>query len=568
MSADADRERRRRELTAAAEELFEALYPEDLAALMAKYGVHSALCDAVVDCAGKVADRVARIADPVRPDEYALLSAACLTWGNEAGVARNPGHAAKKFLRYHRFAQTFGRHQPTTQPPLGILIRADRMYPDDEQLIGLLADSLPVRAGVIDARAAGEPELILNAVIPAIVAALRPGSDGVGSLVGIALAVLERGAGLATHYRVARRPVPVGGTDLPVAGNTDFLVRIAAYRLAVEERLGKVVTLDGLQEAVAHLAGVLRKAMTRSAGRFGWHGPDEPDVATAINQYASYLGSAAEGATLQRAVRRVHSVLSYGLDLDDPPREKPVDDLDGRLAPTPDGAEPADVEHLVGWLVFALFDGACKETREGLLKWLTGTMPADCPKYLPWLVRRLRVATRVLDKTPDTRSPRPDEVPPSQLDAVHARLVAAVDPGQIRGCTRDDARLVALDALPPLWTRRRAAILQVASHLRPLIGPRKALLVATHGVRAPVQYVQPSSKPPPVPCCPDGLVAPGAGRPREPVPAQAICPHRPWGETGWVENYRTVGDAAGYTPEAARRQLERYQGPWPELLWY
>ena len=578
MSAGEDRERRRRELEAAADELFDALYPEDLAALVVKYDSRPKLRTAAVDRAEKVADRLAKTDAPVNSDEYVLLIAACLTWGKkQAGVAQNTTHATTKFLRYRRFAEL----------PLGILVRTDRIVPDDDRVIGLLVRSLRIRSGVTDARPAGEPELILNIVVPAIVAALAPGPDQPPdpaadvALVGTALDVLERGAELAAEYRVSRRPVPVVGTDLPVAGNADFLVRIAAYRLAIEQRRGLVATrlLDGLQEAVVELTSILRKAMTRSTSRWGRHGSDEPDVATAINQFASYLGSAAKDAAAGQRVSTVNTVLSYRLRLDELPDETPIRDPRCRSSSAPGGAEHAarlsDVEHLIGWLIAALFQGVGKGTQKALLEWLNGKEPADQQKHLPLLVRRLRVATTVLDQAPTSRPPRPAGVTPDQFAALAARLIAAVDPGEIHGYECADARRVTLAALPPLWTRRRPAIQLLAAHLRVLIGPghsgpRQARLVAAYGVRAPVQFVQPSTTPLPVPCCPDAGTAgrPAAGgRPRQPAPYQEICPHRPWGEIGWVENYRTLGDAAGFTAEAARRQLERYNGPWPELLW-
>jgi len=578
MRVDADREVRRGELAAAAEELFDALFPEDLAALLDRCGSRSRLRDGAAGRAEKVVDKLATTADPVRPQEYVRLIAACLTWGKkESGVAQNTAHAGKKFLRYRRFAQC----------PFGILVRTDRIVPDDDQVIGLLCRSLRIRAGVTDAGPAGEPELILNMVIPAITVALGHGPDQLpdpaadAALVGVALDVLDQAAGLATEYRVARRPVPTVGTDLPVVGNADFLVRIAAYRLAIEERLGRVAAqpLDGLQQEVANLTSILRTAMTRSASRWGWHGPDEPDVATALTQYASYLGAAAGDATAGRAVSAVNLVLSYRLRLDETPDETPVDDFHAWVSSTSDVADGvarlSEVERLVGWLIAALFHRAGERTQRALLKWLTGEKLSDQQKDLPELVRRLRIATHVLDEVPDCRPPRPAGLTPSQLGALAARLVAAVGPDEIHEDKRIAARRVTLAALPPLWTRRQPVISLLAFHLRQRIGPdhsgpRKAVLVATYGVRAPVQVVQHKDSSLPVPCCPDagtsGRTAVG-GRPREPVPEQTICPHRPWGEIGWVENYRTLGDAAGCGAEAARKQLARYCGPWPELLW-
>lgn len=584
MSAGGDSGGCRHGLKGAADDLFDAMYPEDLAALLARYDSRSTLHNTVVDRAGKVADKLAKTDEPVIPDEYVQLIAACLTWGRQhAGVHQNTSHAAQKFSRYRRFPEL----------PPEILVRVGRIDPDDDRVIALLARSLRIRTKVTNARSAGEPELILNMLLPAIVAALAqepdqpsgPAADA--ALVGTALDVLERGAVLAAEYRVARRPVP-GVGDLPIVGNADFLVRIAAYRLAIEERRGFAESrpLDGLQQAVADLAGILRRAMTRSVSRWGWRGPDEPDVATAFNQFASYLGSAGRDAAAGRRVSAVNTVLNYRLGLDETPDESPVEDPGAWLSSLSGGEDIAvrlsDIEYLVGWLLAALFHGAGPDTRQALLEWLNGTELTNQQEHLPLLVRRLRVATARLDVVttrldgePRGRPPRPAEVTPSQCDAMAARLVAAVDPGDINGCTQTDARRLTLDALPSLWTRRRPAILLLAAHLRVLIGPghsgpRKATLVATHGVRAPVQFVQPSTSPLRVPCCPDtgaaGRSATG-GQPRQPAHYQEICPHRPWGEIGWVENYRTLGDAAGFTAEAVRRQLERYQGPWPELLW-
>lgn len=583
-------EQRRRELEAAADELFDAMYPEDLAALVAKFGSRSALRDAAVDRAEKVADKLAGGEERVTVDEYVQLIAATLTWGKKhAGVQQNTGHAAKKFRRYRRFPEL----------PPEILVRIGRIDPDDDQVIALLARSLRIRTGVTGARSAGEPTLILNVVVPAVVAALAAGLDeppdlaADAALVDTALDVLERGAGLTAEYRASERPTPNGDFALPVLGNADFLLRIAAYRVVIEERRGLVASqpLDELQKSVAELANILRRAMTRPASRWGRRAPDEPDVAVAIDQFAVYLGSAARDATpAGQWVRKVNAVLSHRLHLDEPPDEPPFAISDWIPANGSDPAEQlSNVEHLAVWLVAALFRGAGSDAREPLLAWLSGTPLTNRAQDLPLLVRRLRVATRVFDQVQSFRPPRPAGVTPSQFEAMTARLAAAVDPGEINGCTQADARRFTLAALPPLWTRRWPVIQLVTRHLglqneqrhseprkaaltdkQRHSGPRQAALVARHGVRAPVQFVQSSASPLPVPCCPDagidGRPVPD-GRHREPVHYEEICPHRPWGEIGWVENYRSLGDTTGFTAEAARRQLERYQGPWHELLW-
>jgi hypothetical protein len=521
-------------------------------------------------------------AEQVSVKEYVRLIASTLTWGRtHAGVHLNTGHAAKKFRRYRRF--------PELSPD--ILVQVGRVdLDDDDRVIALLARSLRLRTALMDSRSAGEPVLILNALIPAIIEALAgapdqppdPAADA--ALVGIALDVLERGAELAAAYRASGRPTPDGGITLPVIGNVDFLVRIAAYRLAIEERRdnterpGPVTTvqLHRLENAATELVSILRKAMTRSASRWGRRGPDEPDVAVAIDQFAVYLGSAARDSTAAgRRVRKVNAVLSHRFHLEEPPGETCVEDPE--LIPTslPGGTIPAeqlsDVEHLVGWLVAALFRGAGPDAREPLMAWLRGPTRTDQQQDLPLLVRRLRVATTVLDEVPASRPPRPAGVTPSQFQTLTARLAAAVDPGEITGSARADARRVTLAALPPLWTRREPVIKLLTSRLRAKgQRPGTAALVARHGVRAPVQLVQPSTSALLVPCCPDagtnGQRIPG-GRPREPVHHDEICPHRQWGEIGWVENYRSLGDATGFSAEAARKQKERYRGPWPELLW-
>ncbi|MGH3931270.1 MAG: hypothetical protein ACRDTF_14995, partial [Pseudonocardiaceae bacterium] len=456
MRAGRHDERQRRELETAADELFDTIYPEDLVALLAKLGSRSKLRDAVVDCAVKVGDKFAKAGDPVTATERLRLIAATLTWGSKhAGVQRNAGHAATKFSRYRRLPEL----------PPELLVRIGRIDPgDDDQASALLARSLRIRKGMTDTRPAGEPELILNMIVPAIVAALAegpgqppdPAADA--ALVGSALDVLERAAQLTAEYRVSRRPTPGVDIALPVLGNADFLVRIAAYRLAIEERRGLVPTqpLDKLHEAVAELTSILRRSMTRSASRWGRRGPDEPDVAVAIDQFAIYLGAAArDAATTAKRVNTVYRVLSHRLHLDDPPDELPIEDLD--RIPVPSLEERlSDIEHLVSWLVAALFRGAGADAREPLLDWLSGRPPKNS-EDLPLLVRRLRVAVRVLDEValgqePTSMQLRPAGITPDQFKKLTSRLATNVDPSDINGCTLADARRLTLAVLPPLWT--------------------------------------------------------------------------------------------------------------------
>ncbi len=571
MTTDVDREHCQAELEACAEEVFDALNPVDLAALLAEAGSRAALRENVVERAVKVSGK---LANAVRPDERRLLVAACLSWGrSRAGVAKNTGHAVKKFLRYRRCADV----------PVGALVRTDRIIPNDERATEVLAVSLRVRTGLSETGAVREPDLILNLVIPAIVAALdagpgrSPGREA--DLVATAHDVFSRGAELAAAHRVARRLARVASTDLPVAGNVDFVVRIAAYRLAVEERLGKRAfqPLDVLDQAVDDLLDILRKAMTRPTSRWNRRGSDEPDVVAAIDQYARHLGAACGDEAGRRAVSAVHSVLSYRLGLGDGTREIAVKDVDTLIPPLGHGGSLSNLpeaEHLVGWLIAALFRGAGPDAREPLLDWLEGKSVPDGSKDLPLLVRRLRVAGRMLNTTPRSHAPRPVGLTASRFQALTTRLAAAVDPGDITGHPQHDAHRVILSALPPLWTGRRPVVLLVTAHLRVLLGAKQsaglqAALVAGSGVRAPMQFTQKTSALPDR-CCPEaaGEVRSAAGEPREPVHYGEVCPHRPWGEVGWVENYGTLGEASGSSTEAARRQLARYGGPWAELLWH
>lgn len=512
-----------------AEEVFAELFAEDLAELVTRIGSREQLRADVAECARKVAGAVGDAA----PAERRLVVAACFTWGrSESGVARNPRNAAKKFQRYRQYVEV----------PIGHLVRTDRTVKDDKAF-PLLAASLRVLDGLADL---GEPAFVLNMAVPAIVSALGEDADAVREVLG-------RGAELAARHRFSGQRV-----ELPVLGNADFLALIAAYRTAIQERRGRAAA--DLGGAVTDLAGMLRHAMTRTAGSFLRRGPGEPDIAVAFGQYVTYLAdrNAAEAA------RAVHAVLNYHLLLGEPPSDTALAEPDVPVAPGQDVVVlRSEVEQLVGRLVAELFRAAGPETREPLLHWLEGKRVPDEAEDLPVLLRRLRIAIRELDRPREAPAACPAGLRPERFGALVASLAAGVDPDGLFDDHRFDARYVALAALPPLWTDLRHPVIRlVTSKLRAMIGDRasavvQATVVATHGTRAPMQFVEHTRKQPAA-CCSVG--------PRESVPADQVCQHRPWGEIGLVENIWTLGDAVGRTPDAVSRVLTRYQGPWPELL--
>ncbi|MFI0464554.1 hypothetical protein ACH347_10785 [Saccharopolyspora sp. 5N102] len=573
----------RDELVAAAIEVLSTIYASDLHTLADKFGSQSALLDAAVDRAWKVAGKLAKTPAPVNSVECGVLVASCLTWGRwHSGVHGSTGNAVAKFRRYRRFPVL----------PYDILVRVGRADSDDDRTIALLARTVRVRRLMADVRPVGEPELLLNVVVPAIVEALveTPGQQEVPNTdaVGVVLDVLEHGARLKAEYRAAGLPTPSAGNTLPVNGNADFLILLAAYRVAITARRGLLGAdpLGELAKAVPELASILNKAMTRPAGSAARRGPDEADAMVAIDQFAVHLGSAGPGG--RAAVKRVgavHRVLNHRLRLDENSDQVPVDDLDQR--PSPGGRDLgdrlSDVEQLAAWFIANLFAGAEPAARDPLLAWLRSKHD-EYPKTgsLPVLVRRLRVATdrltRMAQEEPDelatARPPWPQGISPAQFKDLTAELAAAADPSAVDGCTLPGVHRFALAAFPPLWSDRPRVVKALTGKLVAELTPgdkeestakarAKAAIIVGHGTRAPMQFVERSTRPQNEPCCP------GTGRnssPREPVAADEICPHRPWGETGLVENYRSLGAAADIAPDAARRQLERYQGPWAELL--
>ncbi|MCK2243621.1 MULTISPECIES: hypothetical protein [unclassified Crossiella] len=559
MSAAGDPTPGQQRLADCAEGVFDALYRADLDTLLARCGPRAKLRDKVVRRADKLLAKLAGSAEAVQPGEGPLLIAACLTWGrNQAGIATNTTNAVRKFRRYRRFAQL----------PLEILVRTDRTVPDDDRVISVLARTLCLRTRVSEAVAGQEPELILNMVLPAIVAALGPAHPAEDRLTEVALDVLDRGAELAAAHLLTRRRAGVGDPGLPVLGNADFLIRIAAYRVAIQEQHGQEPA--PLAQSVTELSTVLRKAMTTVEDRPNRRSAGEPDVAIALNRYAEHLGAVA-GNPAREAVRAVHAVLNHRLGLTEPPHQALADLSD---LPAPAAEHPTrrlEAEHLVGWLIAGLFRGAGPEARGPLLNWLDGKHTPDEPRHLPLLVRRLRIAIKILEQVPEAAAPRPAGLSPSRFQALLAQLTARIDPGQLTGRSTVDAHYVPLATLPPLWTDRHPARELVGSHLRIQLGTRpgsehQAALVAGHGVRAPQQFVHKALVFQEEPCCPEPRPERG-DRPREPVPDTEVCPHRPWGEVGRVENYHTLGRSIGCSADAARQQLRRYQGPWPELLW-
>ncbi|MCA1670838.1 MAG: hypothetical protein LC799_01080, partial [Actinobacteria bacterium] len=94
--------------------------------------------------------------------------------------------------------------------------------------------------------------------------------------------------------------------------------------------------------------------------------------------------------------------------------------------------------------------------------------------------------------------------------------------------------------------------------------PDKILVLARGAIRAPVQFFRLDNDT--ASCC-HAADCPANDLPGRPAAdAMLICPHRPWGEMGLVDNYRTIRERTDYSAESVRKLLGRYRGPDREWL--
>ena len=230
-----------------------------------------------------------------------------------------------------------------------------------------------------------------------------------------------------------------------------------------------------------------------------------------------------------------------------------------------------ELDLLVRWLVAGLFERAGPALQATILDWLRAERGPDQQRQLPELVGALRVAVfrlAELEKLPGDAPPRPVGLSGRELAEIVARMTAAVRPVGLSGSRLADTLRVADLALPPLWSRRQAAVKLLAAHRRAARlrndTPDRVMVLARAATRAPVQFFRPDNAA--GPCC-DAGDRPGSGRPGRPASDEALpCPHRPWGEMGLVDNYRTIRDGTGHSAESVRKLLHRYRGPDREWL--
>lgn len=546
--------------------LLDALDEADLAALEAKYQAREELERAIADQAGKVTRRLAGGAEAVRPEEYRRLAAAMLTWGGQAaGVHQNTGHAVAAFQRFRKYPEV----------PPEVQARVTLRY---EPLLPLVGATALVDGELRSRYPGAEPALFLTPLVTTVLIGRHLATDGAAD---VAVAVLDRGTELWHGYYNAGRSLPnderlIGG----VVGNADFLLQVAALRMALDEHLAAVTPRDpvaALEGQVRELAEMLARAMTRPEKARSWRTPDEPDVFRAFEHLAEYLGGAAGPAAPD--VRIVYLLLTpwlRRLRLRVPaavPRDWP-EPLDAAFQ-APDQAV-TDLDHLLGWLVYALFAGVETADHQALLHWLTGRRDADTQDDIWLLVERLRAAVRVLRNLPADPPRAPVALPRDTYLALLSQLHRA---GQQSDAAAQADRYVlptVAGLLPALWTRRHAAIELIRSHVAVELGRHHAAtaragLVAACAVRGPAQFIDRRLTALPTRCCracADGAApfcdqrdrrAPGG--PREVPPATEICPDRPWPEEGYVESYATLAEFAGYpSGDAVRKQLARYRG--------
>lgn len=558
----------RAELRSVADALLDRLDPADVGELLGRWSSREALLDALAHRAGLAAAALESDREPVPPHRRPLLVLvlACLTFSRKSiGVQQRTDRAVETYRRYNRYPDAL---------PEELAVVMTHHPEDSDELVPLVA-CVNRMLDALGAESVTVPPFLLDLVLPAVAMVLdRSDAAGGGPATGAAAArrVLDRGDELADQYREPGRPSPAAHRALPVLGNADFLLRLAGYRVALDELAGRIDTAgpQALEAARATLADTLYRAMTTVVGwRRIRRGTEDPDVLAAFDQYAEELGAVAGTREREgRLVRLAYVMRTRHLRSRRPAATEDETALPARADPVGD---VGGLDLLVRWLVAGLFERAGPALQATILDWLRAERGPDQQRQLPELVGALRVAVfrlAELEKLPGDAPPRPVGLSGRELAEIVARMTAAVRPVGLSGSRLADTLRVADLALPPLWSRRRAAVTLLAAHRRAARRrddtPDKVTVLARAAARAPVQFFGPDNAA--GPCC-DAGDRPGSGRPGRPVVDGAlICPHRPWGEMGLVDNYRTIRDGTGYSAESVRKLLSRYRGPDREWL--
>lgn len=567
-------------MRAAVPALLDALDPTDLDVVLSRFHSRGELVDAMHECAAKVAAKLAGTGHEVTHDEYGHLAAATLTWGSEhCGVQANAGHAGTKFEWYRRFPR-LAPHR------LHLLNRTDR-----PGVIALLEATAPVVDAVF-AHRPGVPQELLTIVAAAVVAseALPVGPLAVEDVAGAVVEVLDRGGELAARHRINRGPLP--GAGLTVRGCADLLVLVAAYRRAIDERGGRSLPPDPLDQidAVLHdLEGRLHRALRFAADPANRETPDEPDSFSFYSEIAEYLGNRPEIRTVaDRLCTRLRR-----LRLTRERRSTPTDEIEDVEAAHGGHADAADrlaatPDHIARWTLAALFDGgpitdeqADHDDREVVRRWLTREPGMDLRDDVELLLGRVRNAMAVIADLPaedsDVGAPEPEGM--RRADHLHlvARLRAAITAAIREGVASpsEPVRLVSA-VLPPLWTDRLSGALLLAARIR--AGQNKhgnsakveaKLIAATIG-RGPGQVIMRTGAARHGSGCAVTKIEGGVRcveRTARPPAETVVCPIRPWGEVGFVESYLTLAELTDLgTADVVRQRLRRYKGPLAHLL--
>ncbi|HEX5495685.1 MAG TPA: hypothetical protein VFX70_14030 [Mycobacteriales bacterium] len=563
----------RPELPEAVEHLLDALEPDDLGELVEKLYSRTEVAEAIVTKAQAVITRLARGNDPVREDELVLLAAAMLS--TDAGVQQNVTNAVRRFQRF--------RAHPDIPPETLARTRSWR-----EDLLPLLGATVRVDREL----RAGQPEADTLFAVPVITAVLLAGRSPEDAA-GLVRSVLAAADEHVHTYLNAGRPLPganqlVGG----VIGNADFLLQVAALRTALDEHIQPDAMPDPVADPVDAVANHLKQVTTqveRAMRRPPWRAgaardSGEPDAVYAFERIAGYLGAAADApvstdgaaqggsgrsAESAAAVRTIYAELTpWVRRLRLRPPKHPQIALEARRterlnSPVEDGT--VDLEHRLAWLVAELFRGVDSADHDILVHWLLDRHPADQQDDMWLLLQRVCAAVHTMRQVPPEPAPAPGGLAPHTYRQVLNHL-------SHKATVTSHLPLTAA-VLPCLWSRRHLVIGLLASHLAEIhfgddaTGFSQALAFTAAVVRSPVQYFSRSTATPGHPCrqrlddesrCrhwDDNIRDPEAD-------AAGICRDRPWSEPGLVESYRTACTVArARSPEAVRRQFERYRGP-------
>ncbi|MGW5852640.1 hypothetical protein ACWFQ8_32765, partial [Streptomyces sp. NPDC055254] len=463
-------------------DLLDEFDPHEVADYEERVGAGEELAELIVTRAADVLRSSTGRKDSLPADEAdarALVAAALTVGGKGHGVHRNVQHARKAYEELR---------EPARRLSTAVLVRARR----NKNTLNILGPVLTVREALLDGRPAplgDQPEI--TALATAVVLAL-PGETDTASR--LAARALDGAAALQASYEAAGafRPesrVPGARTDL--LGDVAALILPAAARevcladlVAAPE--GPAAQGAGARAAMEHrvreLYELLRTCLTSGAGPMAQH--SDADWLAWYDRCAARLAAACSlplltaGGDIVDVVACLHPWTRLDRTTTNRERTFPVDFQSG-FGPA-EAAIPrqgTDGGHRPGGAYDDVldFDALLRTTVGRFLAppelpppppalvhdWLTGGRPADrfSGGEMWSLVLALRSLVLRLGEYADLQ---PGEVPPGRAAritaALHARAKArGVGPEE---AVRQPHHALAV-LLPPLWTRRPAALLSV-----------------------------------------------------------------------------------------------------------